>query len=121
MTKEQALQSFFSSFDWPAFDENTVPDDAVLPYITYEVMLDNLGAPVYFSASLWDRSSKWTTIDAKTREITDRIGRSGITLPYDGGAIWLIRGSPFIQRMADDDDMIRRILLNLQAEFISET
>lgn len=120
MNKEQALQAFYASFDWPAYDENTVPDDAELPYITYEVSTDNIGTAVFLSASLWDRSTSWGTVTQKLQEIAAYLGNHGITLPYDGGAIWMTRGSPFAQRLADDDDTIRRIMINLQAEFISE-
>ena len=37
MDKAQALHSFWSGFGLTAYDENTVPDGAQLPYITYEV------------------------------------------------------------------------------------
>lgn len=121
MDKEEALQAFYASFGWPAYDENTVPDEAELPYITYEVSTDNIGTVVFLSASLWDQSTSWEAVDQKAKEIAAYLGNHGITLPYDGGAIWMTRGSPFTQRLADDDDAIRRIMFNLQAEFISET
>ena len=41
MTAEQTLHSFWSSFGLTAYDENSVPDDAVLPYITYSVSYDS--------------------------------------------------------------------------------
>ena len=31
------LKRFFSGFGLPAYQEGTVPDDAVLPYITYSI------------------------------------------------------------------------------------
>ena len=119
MNKDQAIQSFFSSFGWTAYEENAVPDDATLPYISYEVMTDNIGNTVYLSASLWDRSTKWATINAKAREIAELLGYSGTTVRFDNGVMFVTQGSPFAQRMADDDDTIRRILLNFAVEFLS--
>ena len=36
MDNEQAYRAFWASFGLNAYDENTVPEDAELPYITYE-------------------------------------------------------------------------------------
>ena len=37
MDKYQAINEFWNRFGVMAYDENTVPDDAELPYITYGV------------------------------------------------------------------------------------
>ena len=55
------------------------------------------------------------------QEIADFIGRGGRMIAYDGGAIWLRMGTPWAQRMGEPkDDMVRRIYINLQAEFLTE-
>ena len=51
MTAEQTLHSFWSSFGLTAYDENSVPDDAVLPYITYSVSYDSFDNNVSLTAS----------------------------------------------------------------------
>ena len=39
--------------------------------------------------------------------------------PFDGGAIWIKKANPFAQRLAEaDDDMVRRIVINCEYEFI---
>lgn len=119
MLKEEALHQFFSSFVWPAYDENSVPDDATLPYITYEVITGNIGTPVYPSASLWDRSTSWQSVTQKGVEIARRLSYGGVTLHYDGGLLFLAQGTPFSERLADDDDAIRRLNINFAAEFLS--
>lgn len=119
MTKIQALNSFWNSFDLMAYDEGSVPDTAELPYITYSVGEDDFGYPVSLTASIWYRSKSWATITAKAEEVSDRISRGGVTIPYDGGVIWMHKGTPFAQRVRDEDDSIRRIYLNIEAEFIS--
>lgn len=122
MDKGQSLQAFWSSFEWDAYDENTVPDDAQLPYITYNVSIGNIDNPVLLSASLWDRSPSWKNVSNKADEISDYIGYGGITIKIDGGYLYMSLGSPFAQRMADpSDDAIRRIYLNLDAEFLTAT
>ena len=120
MTKAAALHKFWESFGIPAYEENTVPDDAVEPYITYESAADAYGADVPLSASLWYRSTSWVDVNAKTEEIGRAIGYGGKIVPCAGGGIWIKRGSPFAQNMGDDrDDRIRRKVLNVEASFLT--
>lgn len=119
MTALQAIHAFWSSFGIPAYDVNTVPDNAQLPYITYDVSNDYFDAEIMQVASIWYRSTSWTEITAKEQEIAEYIGRGGRNLICDGGAVWIKRRSPWAQRMADpSDSMIRRIVLNIEMEFI---
>lgn len=121
ITKDMALYSFYSGFDLPAYDENTVPTGATLPYITYQVSTDSFGNTVMLSASLWYRSTSWAAIQDKADEIAEAIGYGGKILPIDNGYLWLTKGSPFAQRMGEpNDEMIRRIVLNINAEFLTE-
>ena len=123
MTKAAAIYNFWLSFGLQAFDENAVPtgDDAPeYPYITYELITDSLGNPVAMTGSLWYRGSSWTAPNAKAEEIGAYIGRGGIVLSCDGGGIWINRGTPFAQSMRDDnDDLIRRKIINIQAEYLT--
>lgn len=120
MDKAQAIHSFWSSFGIDAFDENTVPIDGAMPRITYEVAESDLDRPVALSGSLWYRSTSWREISLKAKEIAEFIDQ-GLVYPIDGGYIWIVRGTPFAQRMSDEDDSIRRIYLNLEVEFIALT
>jgi hypothetical protein len=123
MDKEQALHKFWSSFGLTAYDENTVPDDALTinkgKYLTYNVATASLDEPTPLYANLWYKSSSWAEITAKANEIAGKIGLVGSFTDYDGGTLWITRGRPFSQRMPDDDDTIRRIYVNVTAEFIS--
>lgn len=120
MTALQSLQAFWGSFGIPAYDENTIPDDATLPYITYEASEDFFGATLAQSASLWYRSPSWAAITEKEQEIADFITRGGRQIAYDGGAFWIKRGNPWAQRMNEpSDNMVRRIVLNIEIEFLS--
>lgn len=122
MNKFEALQSFWESFGIQAYDENTVPtgDNApVFPYITYEAVVSNLGTPVAMRASLWYYGPSWADITAKAIVIEAEIGRGGKIVPLDDGALWIKQGSPFAQRMSDPNGMVRRIYINITAEFLT--
>ena len=121
MTKEQTYRNFVSGFTWKAYDENTVPDDATLPRITYNLSVAEFGFPVAMSLSLWDRSTSWVTVTNKANEIYNAIGLGGKIISFDGGYIWIKRGQPFSQRMADEDDSIRRIYIVLEVEYLTAT
>lgn len=120
MNKAQALNAFWNSFGVRAYDESTVPDDATLPRITYDVVESSFGDEPAMNASIWDRSTSWKTVEELKNAISDEISYGGRTIPYDGGMIWLKKASPFAQRMRDSDDTIRRIVLTVTAEYISE-
>lgn len=118
----QALHEFWSGFDWEAYDESTVPSSAFspeIPRITYSVSVDEFLNDVSLSASLWDRTYSWENISKKVDEIYNYIGLGGRMISYDDGHIWIKRGHPFAQRMSDEDDTIRRIFLNIEAEYIT--
>lgn len=124
MNKYQALQCFWSSFGWAAYNENTVPDDALEKngnkYITYEAATDSYGQDMLLSASLWQRSTSWTEIHAKAEEIAEYIETQfPPEIPVDGGFLKIRKASPFAADSADDDDTIRRIRLNIYAEFLT--
>ena len=120
MTKAAAIYQFWNSFGLTAYEENTVPDDATFPYITYQLVTDSFDREIPLTASLWYRSESWTGINAKTEEISQKISRGGKIISCDGGAIWLKRGQPFAQNMGDEsDNLIRRKYLNLTQKYIT--
>lgn len=120
MNKYQALQNFWSSFALPAYDENSVPTDPMFPYITYSVQTDSLDSPVLMTASLWYRTYSWEGISMKTEEIARRIVEMD-PIPLDNRQyLYLTKGVPFAQRMNDpSDDAIRRVYLNIMAEYLT--
>jgi len=120
MNKMQTLHAFWSSFGLKAYDETSVPDNAQLPYITYEASSDEFGNKIAQTASLWYRSSSWADITEKEEQIAEFIGRGGVMVAYEGGSMWIQKAVPWAQRMDDpSDEMIRRIVLNVTIEFLS--
>ena len=120
MTKAAAIYQFWNSFGLTAYEENTVPDDATFPYITYQLVTDSFDREIPLTASLWYRSEGWTDINAKAEEISQKISRGGKIISCDGGAIWLKRVQPFAQNMGDEsDNLIRRKYLNITQKYIT--
>ena len=120
MTKAAAIYQFWNSFGLTAYEENSVPDEAAFPYITYQLVTDSFDREIPLAVSIWYRSESWTGINSKTEEISQTISRGGKIIPCDGGAIWLKRGQPFAQNMRDEsDDLIKRKYLNITAEFLT--
>lgn len=121
MTKAGAIFKFWNQF-LTAYEENTVPKDAEMPYITYNLVTDTFsGESVSMSASLWYFSDSWKEINSKTEEISEAIGLGGLFLETEkGGSIWLKRGQPFAQNMSDErSDQIRRKLINVVADYLT--
>lgn len=118
--KWQTQDEFWNSFGIPAYDENTVPDDAVMPYITYGAVVSNFENPITLLASIWYRETSWKNISNLADRIAQYIGSSYRAIKIDGGYIVLTLGSPFAQRMSDEDDSVRRMYLMVDTEFYTE-
>lgn len=122
MTKAAALQQFFSSFGIPAYASSAVPDDAVFPWLTYDLSTSAWDdGDVSLTVNLWYYTTSEATPNAKAQEISDSIGRGGAMVPCDGGYIRLMRGDPFCQSLHDDSDsMIKRRYMNITARYYTQ-
>ena len=120
MTKGAALQAFFSQF-MDAYAASSVPDDVTLPYLTYELITSAWdGGEVGLTVNMWFYTTSEAVPNAKAQELSDAIGYGGVTLPCDGGFIWLKRGSPWCQNLQDDTDKnIKRRYINVTAEYMT--
>lgn len=126
MTKDKALYAFFSGFGLPAYPGNAVLNedgepDVVLPYLTYTPVFDSWGGePVSLTVNLWYRTESEAIPNAKAQELSEAIGYGGVRLPCDEGLIWLKRGSPWCQNLADEvDPAIKRRYINVTAEYLT--
>lgn len=118
MDNEQAYKAFWASFGLNAYDENTVPESASLPYITYEYAENGFDdGEIALTANLWDGGKSWGYLTKIVNNIKHAIGYEGVTLRTDEGYIWIKRRSPFAQRTGDPNDNIRRIMINISVEF----
>lgn len=121
MTKGEALQQFFSSFGLTTYAAASVPSDTVFPYLTYDLVTGNWGdMEASIAVNLWYHTDSEALPNAKADEIADTIGIGGKVLPCDGGGIWIKRGSPWCQSLADETDKsIKRRYINISAEFLT--
>ena len=123
MNKWQAQQEFWSGFGLPAYDELTVPDDAQMPYLTYQAVSGNLDAQSIVTANLWYRSNSWAEISQKADAIASAIyndPRSAI--PIDDGymKVRLPDGTMHSDRMDEPNDkQVRRIRFTVELEFLT--
>lgn len=120
MNKAQALHSFWSSFGIPAYEATTVDEERAGDfYITYDVVTDSLDRAVPMSASIWQKNStSWEAVTLKAEQISDALIQVK-TIPLDIGYLYITRGQPFAQRMADENDSVRRIYINIMAEYLA--
>ena len=110
----KALYTFYSSFGLPAYTETTVPEDAVLPYITYSLPeTEPLESATHY-AQVWYYSTSNAEVIAKADQIKAAIG-TGILLRCTGGGWVALRPStPLIQLLVEEDKEVRRAYINLQ-------
>lgn len=121
MTKAAALHEFFSGFGISAYAASAVPDDAVFPWLTYELVTSAWdGGEVGITVNLWYYTTSEKTPNDKAQEISTALGTGGAVLPCDGGFIWLKRGAPWCQSLTDDtDNQIKRRYINVSAEYLT--
>ena len=122
MTPEAAIYAFLSSFAIPAYASSSVPDQAAFPYITYDLVLGEWGQPeVNMPVNVWYRTDSEALPNAKVREISQAIGMGGVTLPCDGGMLWVKKGSPWAQAVTVDgeDEKVKRRYVNINIEYLT--
>jgi hypothetical protein len=121
MDKWQAQHSFWSSFGIPAYEEHSVPEDATFPRITYEAATSTFENLVSITASIWTRTTSWTQADTLADSVERYIKQMGCPEINGGRYRVFIGQTTFAQRMDDpNDDQIKRILLNVQFEFMTK-
>ena len=113
-----ALNTFWNSFNVPAFEVSTIPDNVEMPYLTYEGAIDDFGNEIATSVNLYYRGKSWKAITEKLDEIEEVISK-GVYVPFSNNKAILIRkANPFAQRVAEEDEEVRRYVINLSYEFI---
>lgn len=120
MTKGEAIQAFFNQF-LTAYPASAVPQDVVFPWLTYELVTGSWGdGDLSLQVNLWYYTTSEADPNAMAERLSREIGRGGVLLPCDGGAIWVKRGSPWCQSVPDADKAVKRRLINLSVEFLTQ-
>lgn len=121
MTKWQGLDRFWNSFGIPAYDQNTVPPDAQMPYITYEAVTAGFEDVTPLAGYIWYRSTSWQEASEKADQIAGAINPYRLVQLGNKEYLFIAKGIPFAQRVSDENDSVRRIYINLMAEYFSAT
>lgn len=115
-TSAAAFHEWVSQFGLEAYSASSVPEDAAFPYLTYVFGTNSWGQGEYaIEVDLWYRGGSEAAPNAICEEISKAIGRGGVQVPCDGGSLWLKRGTPFWQAVADEEDIKRRYI-NIDVE-----
>lgn len=115
VNESQAIYDYISGFGIPAYAFTAVPDDATMPYITYEYQSGDLySGEQLFEVNIWYRTESEAVLNAKAREIRDSLPTN---VRYDTGTVWIKRGSPFSYPVQTDDNAVKRRRVNLSIEF----
>lgn len=97
-----ALKTFFGGFGYPAYAEDSVPEDVELPYITFSLSTPEWNQKASGYAQVWDRSRSNTRIIQIADQITAAIGAEK-KIALSGGYLVIWPESPQIQIMVDGD------------------
>lgn len=118
MNKYQALYEFYSGFDIPAYEENSVPENAKLPYLTYEIMTAEFDMEnIAMSCQIYFKSDSLMKINALTERLYNKLD-GGCKLKCDTGYIILYRGRPFAQNRPSGDKTVKAKYINISADYI---
>lgn len=112
----KALNAFYSGFGLMAYSENSVPDDAQLPYITYTVPQSGVFESATHQVRVWYETDKSAPsnvqVNAKADEIIAAIGQ-GVKLKAGRGFVCIFPGVPLAQ-LQPSDDATRIVYINLE-------
>lgn len=131
MKKDKALYNWWQQFSIPfypttalppAVNDTSVPENERLtfPYGTYEPIFGYNGDITYSSVNIYDLTESEARINGYAAEIGEVIGMGGTIIKCDEGAMWIKRGSPFMQGINDPDNSnIKRRLISIAIEFLT--
>lgn len=92
----KALYEFYSCFSLPVYADGLVPDDAELPYITFDAVDSGLAQPSLHHVRVWYEGTDNEPPSVKADQIITAIG-DGIRLSCDSGIVVLYPGNPLVQ------------------------
>lgn len=96
----RALNTFFNGFGIPGYLEDNIPPAASLPYLTYKsVVPGGWNEEASFHGRLWYPSSAGRLPILQTEDKISAALAGGLTVPCEGGAILLRKGTPWAQPM----------------------
>lgn len=117
-TREAAIYQFLNGFGIPAYAASGTPDQAEMPYITYNLIIGDFTAQVSMEVDVWYKTDSEAEINAKVREIEAAVKDGGAMLVYDTGGIWVTKGTPWCQSVPDEDNSVKRRYINMDLDYM---
>lgn len=110
----RAMREFFSGLGIPVYPENSVPSDAVLPYLTWTPIQTDWETEALMPVRIWNRSYDY----AKVSELADKLAAmipadSGTTIPAGSGYIHLFREEPWCQPQPMQNSEMKVLYINI--------
>lgn len=114
----RGIYTFLSGFGVPVYDENSVPEDAVFPYMTYNPIITDWDGSALMQVRLWDYPGPDHSA-GRIYGIVDQIGESidseSKILPVGTHKyVTLAKGEPWVQPQPTPDVKARVIILNFE-------
>ena len=98
-----ALYEFWNTFGVDAYPEDTIPDEAKPPYLTYEITIPEWYGMATYNVKIWTKSTSFKQVVFLADSISKAIG-DGKRIPVkNGGNIWLFKDENFFQIMPSED------------------
>lgn len=122
---QKAYFDFWGQFALPVYldgyavvyDEEGNVKPPPLPYITFSFSRNEILTSGLMTARVWTYSESFLPVTKILDEIEKAVPQRGTILKFDGGAVTLYRGTPFIQYqpMPDDEQMFKVGYVNIEA------
>jgi len=111
-----ALKSFFSGFDLPAYEKDSIPDEVYLPYITYPLYEPRWDSQCNSYCQVNYPKRMLEELTAKADEIINAIG-CGLKIEMPGGYLYIQLADQMQQAqiMSDDESQSAYISLVINA------
>ena len=119
-SKEEALHKWFNKAvpGLKFYRAASVPLSAQPPYGTYTAVTGAFpDEQMAITVNLWFPGESEESPDKAAQALSDAIGRGGARFWCRDGIIWLTRGSPWCQSIADSE--FKRRYINITAEFLT--
>jgi len=108
----KAYYGYFASV-MNSFLVDTVPNDVVFPYLTYELVDGELEDNLLMTVRIYDKSTSVKTLTECVDKIEQHIGNNLIEV-NENNYFTVYKGSPFAQYFNDVEGGIKSVYINLQ-------
>lgn len=120
MSKDKALQAWFTAFGMTAYPSTSVPDDTVFPWLTYEYITGSFGdSDVPIAVNMWFWTESESIPNQKAEEFRKYILEHDL-IECDEGLIWVKTGVPWCQSLTDETSpTVKRRYCNVTLEYLT--